>query len=429
MNVIERYESAAQGLVRSAPIVFQRAHGAELFDESGRRYIDFNSGGGTLGYGHNSLRVCSALIDYICKDHVLQTRDKTSVAKRAFIEAFVAAILTPRGMNYKLLFTDPASGTAAEIALRIARRDRKRNTIAAFTHSNHGLTDGAPRARPHAGALEAHVRRGSTVFLPYCGYLVSGTDTTRYLRRIFEDGASGLERPAAVIVATAQAECGVELASGEWLRALEDLCRECGVLLIADETLTGCGRMGPFFSFEAAGLKPDMVIVSHALAGGLPLSLLLLRPELDRWRHGEQAGVFQGDGLSLVAATELLSLWKDASLTRQAEGHAQTIGERLNTMTKGFGSDNLSARGAGMLWGLELNRPASAAVVAAWALEQGVIVEPAPARDDALLLLPPVTIDQATLEEGLERLQRAVDMFLAHAGSKDRALAAAHPSA
>jgi diaminobutyrate-2-oxoglutarate transaminase len=259
------------------------------------------------------------------------------------------------------------------------------------------------------------------VFLPYCGYLGAGIDTIPYLRRIFEDFASGIERPAAVIVSTAQAECGVQIAGKEWLKELELSCREFGVLLILDETLTGCGRTGSFFSFEDAGVKPDMIIVSHAIAGGLPLSLLLLRPDLDRWRHGERAGVFQGDSLSLVAATELLSHWKDDAIARRVIEHGAIIAEALGAMIRKFPGHGLSAAGTGMLWGLDLKRPTSGAVVAAWALELGLVIEASPLKDDVLLLLPPVTIETPALQEGLQRFEQAVGAFLNHSGIRNHA--------
>ena len=125
-NVLERFEFMVQNSVRAAPIVFDKASGSELFDERGNRYIDFNSGGGSQGFGHSNLKVCSALIDYLCNDRVIQSRDRRSVAKRNFIEIFVTKILQPRNLDHKLLFTDPASGMATEIALRIARRHKQR---------------------------------------------------------------------------------------------------------------------------------------------------------------------------------------------------------------------------------------------------------------------------------------------------------------
>jgi thiol-disulfide isomerase/thioredoxin len=255
-NVFDRFESVVQNSVRAAPIVFDKASGSELFDERGKRYIDFHSAGGSQGFGHNNLKVCSALIDYLCNDRVIQTCDRKSVAKRNFIETFVSKVLVPRNLNHKLLFTDPASGIATEIALRVARRHKKRSGVIAFTNSSHGLTEASlsVTSSPHARADLLDLR-ANTVFMPYCSYLGENVDTVAYLRRYLEDSSSGLDLPAAIIVETIQIHGGVNVASEGWLKALEALCSEFGILLIVDETHTGFGRSGAHFGFEAAGLS------------------------------------------------------------------------------------------------------------------------------------------------------------------------------
>jgi diaminobutyrate-2-oxoglutarate transaminase len=197
------------------------------------------------------------------------------------------------------------------------------------------------------------------------------------------------------------------------LRALEQLCREVGILLIVDESQTGCGRTGPYFSFERAGLMPDMVVVSNAIAGGLPLSMLLLRPEFDHWRPGEQVGIFQGDNLAFVAATELLAQWSDA-LSAQVALNGDLLTNELSNLAARFPQRHVQLRGTGMIWGLDFGRTGSAAVVSAWALERGLIIGPALTRDEVLLVLPPLTIEEAVLREGLEYLTQAASMFLGH---------------
>jgi len=259
---------------------------------------------------------------------------------------------------------------------------------------------------------ELLVPRSNAAFMPFCSYFGDDLDTIAYFRRYLEDSASGLDLPAAAIVETVQVHGGVHVASDKWLRALEQLSREFGFLLIVDETLTGCGRLGPYFSFERSGIRPDMVLASNAVAGGLPMSMLLLKPELDQWRPGEQAGMFQGDSLAFVAATELLcqSDTQQLRFTKSAE----ILADRLLKLVARFPQRRIQVRGSGMLWGLDFGRPGSAAVVSAWALEQGVIVEPARTRDDILLIIPPLSIEQPVLLEGLDRLDRVLTMFLSH---------------
>ena len=413
-NVLDRFESVVQNHVRAAPIVFDKASGSELFDESGKRYIDFHSAGGSQGFGHNNLKVCSALIDYLCNDRVIQTCDRKSVAKRTLVETFVNKVLLPRNLNHKLAFIDPAIGVATEVALRIARRHTKRSGVIAFTNSSHGLTEAAlsVSGTPHASGDPTYPK-ANTVFMPYCSYLGEDVDTVAYLRRYLEDTSSGLELPAAVIVETMQIHGGMNVASDAWLKALEALCREFGILLVVDETHTGFGRSGAHFGFESASLDPDMILVSNAIAGGLPISILLLKPDLDHWRSGDRSGPFQGDNLAFVAAAEILSQWNN-SLIRDMAERSRVLAAELHGIPARFPDRHLRVRGKGMSWCVEFGRPAAASVVSSWALERGLVVEPARHRDDVLLVLPPITISEETLRDGLALLNEAVAMFLSH---------------
>ena len=414
MNLFEQFESVAQKYVRGAPVVFSTARGSELFDADGNRYIDFQSGGGCLGFAHNDGSVRDALIEYLLEDGIINTGDRASIAKRRFIETFVTKILQPRNMNYKIVFTDPASGAAAEIALRLARRHKERINVVAFTNATHGLTEGSlsitcrkPSRYEFAGF------RNNTIFMPFCCYFKEGLDTLDYFRRYLEDPASGIGLPAAVIVETVQVHGGVHVASPLWLRELEALCREFEILLIVDETVTGCGRVGPYFSFERAGITPDIVLMPNAVGGGLPLSMILLRPEIDHWRPGEQAGVLQGHNLAFVAASQLVSQWSDER-PAQTEANGTLLAGELRKIVERFPERHVQLRGAGMVWGIDFGRSGSAAVVAAWALERGLIIEPASMRDEVLLVLPPLSIAEPVLRDGLQRLEQAVSMFLRH---------------
>ncbi len=415
MNLLERFESVAQKYVRTAPVAFDRARGSELFDENGNRYIDFHSGGGTLSHGHNDIKVCTALIDYLCNDRIIQTRAQTSVAKRDFVEALVTQILQPRNLDYKILFTDPASGIAAEVAMRLARRHKKRAGIVSFTNCCHGLTEGSLSVTSKQPTrYESLDLRSNVVFMPFCGYFGEAQDTIAYLRPYLQDQSSGLELPAAIIVETLQVEGGVQVASVAWLQGLERLCREFGILLIVDESQTGCGRVGPYFSFERAGLTPDMVVMSSATAGGFPISVLLMRPELDQWRPGEEVGIFQGDSLAFVAGRELVAQWASGAIPRSIEANGKILSHGLGKIPQAFPDRNVRVRGAGMVWGIDFGRPASAAVVSAWALERGLVIEPAWIKDDVLLVLPPLTIEESILREGLDCLAQVVSSFLSH---------------
>ena len=125
-------------------------------------------------------------------------------------------------------------------------------------------------------------------------------------------------------------------------------------------------------------------------------------------------GTFQGDNLAFVAATELLSQWND-DRTENAARSSAILAQELSRLPDRVPVCKVSVRGHGMLWGLDFSRPGSATVVSAWALERGLIVEPSRLRDEVLLILPPVTIEETLLRDGLARLSQVVSMFLRHA--------------
>lgn len=415
MNILERVESVAQNYVRRAPVAFDKARGGELFDERGNRYIDFHSGRGAVALGYNNRKVCSALVDYISDERILQSRDRTTVAKRGFVEAFVNTILKPRALNYKLLFTDPSAGTATEVALRLARRYKKRPKIVSFMNGYHGLTEGALSITYKVPSqYEFSDFRTAASYMPFCGHLGRDFDTLEYLRQHLKDGAGNLDLPAAVIVETVQVEGGVQIATEAWLQGLERLCREFGILLIMDETQTGCSRLGTYFSFEIAGLQPDIVLMPSALAGGLPISMMLMRPELDQWRPGEEVGTFQGNNLAFVAATALLSHWDDEEFAASVSQRAQIMSDVLSALPTRFENRTVDVRGKGMMWGIDLGRPAAAAVVSEWAFERGLLVESAWIRNEVLLVTPPLTIAEDVLQSGLGILTEVVGSFLSH---------------
>ncbi len=413
VNLLERFESAAQKYVRAAPVVFDKTRGALLLDEQGKRYIDFSCARGTLFHGHNGIKLCTALIDYLCNDRVMQTRDGVSVMKRHFVEGFVQTILDPRKLDYKILFTDPGRGVSVETALRLARRHKKRGRVVSFTNSHHGLTEGSlsVTSKPPT-RYESLDLRSNTVFMPYCGYFGEDQDTILYLRRYLEDSGSGVDLPAAIIAETVQVEGGVRIASLEWLKNLEALCRQFGILLIVDESQTGCGRCGTYFSFERAGIVPDMVIVSSAFAGGLPMGMLLMRPGLDEWRPGEETGIFQGFGLGFAAASEILTQWSSGAIAGEIESRSPILKREIEKIADRLRNRGIAIRGTGLIWGIDLKRKASAPVVSAWALEKGVIAESAWIKDEVLLILPSWVADETILQEGFGILDEVISGFL-----------------
>ena len=409
MNTFNRMESNVRSYCRSFPAVFTHASGATLVDENGRHYLDFLSGAGTLNYGHNNPRIKRRLIDYLADDGIVHGLDMATTAKRDFLECFEETILGPRGLSYKVQFTGPTGANAVEAALKIVRKATGRSNVVAFTNGFHGVTLGAVAATANSHYRDAAgLPPAGTSFVPYDGYL-GDFDTTEYLDRVLTDGSSGVDHPAAVIVETVQGEGGVNVASIEWLRRLEAVCRRHDVLLIVDDIQAGCGRTGPFFSFEHAGIRPDVVTLSKSLSAyGLPFSVVLMRPDLDRWKPGEHNGTFRGHNLAFVTATAALEeYWRDDTLTREVSRKGRIVGQALEEVAS-TAPELLSARGRGLVHGLDCTSGDLAARACTLAFEQGLVIERSGAEDQVIKCLCPLTIEENELTRGLEILGQSV---------------------
>src|SRR5690606_16705635 len=302
LKIFDRLESEVRGYVRSFPVVFKQARGSVLSDETGREYIDFFAGAGSLNYGHNNPVFKQKLMEYIESDGIVHGLDMATAAKRAFIETFERVLLKPRNWRYTLQFTGPTGTNAVEAALKLARLVKGRSNIISFTHGFHGVSGGSLAATANAKFRDAAgTSLGNTTFMPYDGYFGPDVDTIVYMERMLEDRSSGVDKPAAVIVETVQGEGGINVASLRWLKELQRLCQKHDMLLIVDDIQAGCGRTGSFFSFEPAGIQPDIITLSKSLSGyGLPMSLVLIKPELDIWKPGAHSGTFRGNNLAFI---------------------------------------------------------------------------------------------------------------------------------
>ncbi|MBD0675386.1 diaminobutyrate--2-oxoglutarate transaminase [Streptomyces sp. CBMA156] len=410
-KVFEELESEVRLYCRTFPAVFERAKGAELHTEDGRTFIDFFCGAGTLNYGHNNDAIKARVAEYLAADGITHGLDMYTVAKREFLAAFADTVLRPRGLDYKAQFTGPTGTDAVEAALKLARKQTGRTGLVAFTGAYHGMSRGSLAVTGSRRARRAGGVSGQDVtFIPYEDGPQGPFDSIGYLERLLADSSSGVDLPAAVILEPMQMEGGVYPASAGWLRALRELTERHGILLILDEIQAGCGRSGRFFCFEHAGITPDVVTLSKSLSGyGLPLSLVLFRRELDAWEPGEHTGTFRGNQMAFVAATAACELWRQDSFhTGLAAGTARL--DRFRGELDGLGQ-GLVTRGLGMALGIDLGAaggPERAKRLQRHAFEQGLIVELCGRADEVVKLLPPLTVDPALLDRGLDVLRQGL---------------------
>ncbi|MFB6634967.1 diaminobutyrate--2-oxoglutarate transaminase [Streptomyces sp. NPDC056362] len=410
-SVFETVESEVRSYCRAWPVVFERASGSRLYDEDGRPYLDFFAGAGSLNYGHNNPALKRALLDYLADDGITHGLDMSTTAKRDFLETFRSTVLEPRALPYKVMFPGPTGTNAVEAALKLARKVTGRQTVVSFTNAFHGMSLGSlavtgnAAKRAGAGVPLHHAAR-----MPFDDYLDGQVTDFLWFERLLDDAGSGLDQPAAVIVETVQGEGGINVARAEWLRGLAELCRRHGMLLIVDDIQMGCGRTGDFFSFEEAGITPDIVTLSKSISGyGLPMSLCLFRPELDVWEPGEHNGTFRGNNPAFVTATAALdTYWRDDALRRRTLDRAERVERALLDLCGGDEDTGLTVRGRGLVWGLEFADGERAGAVCRRAFETGLLLETSGPRSEVVKLLPPLTATDDELDEGLGILARAV---------------------
>lgn len=405
METFERLESEVRTYCRAFPTVFQTATGTTLVDEGGNEYLDFFAGAGALNYGHNHPVLKASLLEYLAQDGITHSLDMATHAKRAFLETFEQIVLKPRRLDYKIMFPGPTGTNAVEAALKLARLVTGRTNVLAFTNAFHGMTLGSLAVTGNQGKRDgAGVSLGDVTRIPYHRYLGDDVDTISLLEQLLGDASSGVDLPAALILETVQAEGGVNVASHPWLRRLQRVLREHGVLLIIDDIQVGCGRTGPFFSFERAGLEPDIVCLSKSLSGyGTPLAITMMRPDLDVWSPGKHNGTFRGHNLAFVTATAALqTFWKTSALTEHVDQSASIIRSELDALADEFPAQ---VRGRGMIQGIQFRDEQAAAEISRLCFERGLVIETAGPNDEVLKILPPLVMETQQLRRGLEIVQ------------------------
>jgi diaminobutyrate-2-oxoglutarate transaminase len=366
--VFEDLESDVRLYCRTFPVVFTRARGAELCTEDGRRFVDLFAGGGALNYGHNNAFIKRRLLDYLAADGIGYGLDMYTVAKREFLKTFNEAVLRPLDLDFKVQFCGLTGADAVTAALTLARKVTGRRGVISFTGARHAVP-------------------GATV-VPYAEGLAM-------IERVAEVAA-----PAAIIVEPVQLEGGVFAAPAEWLRSVRAIADRHAIQLIFDETQTGCGRTGTFFGFEHSGVQPDLITVAKSVGGyGVPLSMVLLRRDLDIWQPGEHTGAFRGSQLAFVAATAACELWSDT----QFRTNMAVASRRLGRFRAGL--RDFVARGRGMLLGIDLGSVDRAERLQRYAFGRDVLVDLCARRDGVVKVMPPLSIDIARLDRGLDVLR------------------------
>ncbi|NEQ69822.1 MAG: diaminobutyrate--2-oxoglutarate transaminase [Symploca sp. SIO2D2] len=411
MSIFTRLESEVRSYCRLFPTVFTKAVGDQLMDENGRTYIDFLSGAGALNYGHNNPKLKQRLLEYIESDAITHSLDMFTAAKQKFLERFEELILVPRGLNYKVMFTGPTGTNSAEAALKLARKATGRKTVICFTKGYHGHTLGALAVTPNPVYQKAAgIELGNVVTVPFEEKPETQDTSLDKLEKLLDDLSLNQEKPAAVILETVQSEGGINVASVPWLKRLAQMTQEREILLIVDDIKVGCGRTGPFFSFERAGIQPDLVCLAKSLSAyGNPMAVVLIRPELDCWKPGEHSGTFRGNNLAFVTATAAIEeYWQTDTFAKEIADKGEVMKKRLQAMIERYPEIGGEHRGLGLIQGIACKIPGLAKKVSNEAFQRGLIFEPMGVDKEVINLQPTLTLSLDTLTKALYILEESI---------------------
>ncbi|MEU0374157.1 diaminobutyrate--2-oxoglutarate transaminase family protein [Streptomyces sp. NPDC006283] len=433
-------ESAARTYARSLPIVPVRARGLTIEGADGRRYLDCLSGAGTLALGHNHPAVLEAIRKVLDSGAPLHILDLATPVKDAFTTELFATLPGPLAQDARIQFCGPAGTDAVEAALKLVRAATGRSGLLAFTGAYHGMTAGALEAS--GGATDVRVTRLPFPYDYRCPFGIGGERAAelaaRWTESLLDDPKSGVPRPAGMILEPVQGEGGVIPAPDAWMRRMRALTASRSVPLIADEVQTGVGRTGTFWGVEHSGVVPDVMVLSKAIGGSLPLAVIVYRSELDSWQPGAHAGTFRGNQLAMAAGAATLAYVRENRLAERAA----TLGSRMLAGLQGLAATHPcigDVRGRGLMIGVELvdtdcadpdalvppPAPELAAAVQRECLSRGLIVELGGRQAGVVRLLPPLTI---TDEQAVAVLDRFADALAAAERSSPRG-SASHGSA
>jgi 4-aminobutyrate aminotransferase/(S)-3-amino-2-methylpropionate transaminase len=417
-----RAAAIPQGVANLHPIVTARASGAIIEDVDGNRLIDLATGIAVLNVGHTAPEVVAAAQAQLEREthtcfHVTANEPYIELAERL-------NALTPGDGPKKTMFAN-SGAEAVENAVKIARRATARDAIVTFDHAFHGrtllamsLTAKVMPYKQGMGPFAPEVYRLPFAY-PYrwpTGPDRAAAEALAYAREQMHKHI-GEENIAAVIVEPIQGEGGFIIPAPGFLRGLAEHCGEHGILFIADEIQSGMGRAGRWFAIEDEDVVPDLVTSAKSLGAGLPISAVTGRAELmDAVHVGGLGGTYGGNPVAAAAALAVLDLIERDGLLERSRTLGGRILERLGDMRDRHEVIG-DVRGRGMMTAIELvadrstKEPldgAAGSAIVRRCLENGVVVIKAGTYDNVIRLLPPLTIDEELLDEGLGVLDEAI---------------------
>lgn len=428
-------DSAARTYARSLPVVPVRARGLTVEDADGRRYLDCLSGAGTLALGHNHPVVLEAVRKAVASGAPLNVLDLATPAKDAFTTELLRTLPPELADRARVRFCGPSGTDAVEVACRLVRAATGRSGLLTFTGAHADLNTGALEAPATARDIRA-------ARLPYpqdyrCPFGIGGERgaelAARWTESVLDDAEPGAPLPAGMLLEPVQGEGGVLPAPDGWLRRMRDITAARSIPLIADEVRTGVGRTGRFWAVEHSGVVPDVMVLSQAIGGSLPLAVVVHRDDLDVWRPGTHATPFRGNQLAMAAGAATLAHVRENGLAERAATLGARILAQLRPLTERFACVG-DVRGRGLMIGIEMvtpdeppgpdetgprpPAPSLATAVQRECLRRGLIVDLGGRHAGVVRLLPPLTITDDQTNAVLDRLTDAIASVAATAATR-----------
>lgn len=424
----DKMESNVRSYPRKLPLAIAKASGCWVTDVEGKEYLDFLAGAGTLALGHNHPAIKQAILDTVASDLPLHTLDLTTPLKDAFTEELLSFF--PKD-KYCLQFCGPSGADANEAAIKLAKTYAGRGNVIAFSGGFHGMTHGSLSLTGNLSAKNAVQNLMAGVqFMPYpheyrCPFGIGGEAgaeaVTAYFENFIEDVESGVVKPAAVILEAIQGEGGVVPAPVKFLQKVREVTQKHGILLILDEVQAGFCRSGEMFAFEHAGIEPDIVVMSKAVGGSLPLAVLAIRKEFDVWKPAGHTGTFRGNQLAMATGYASLKIMREQNLAQNAKERGEYLKSALQTLAKEYPCIG-HIRGRGLMMGIEIvdptkqpdrtgaypGNPDLAAAIQKACFNNGLLLERGGRNGNVVRVLCPIIITQAECEEMIKRFTQAL---------------------
>ncbi|MBY6037758.1 aspartate aminotransferase family protein [Fictibacillus nanhaiensis] len=427
----EKRESNARSYPRRIPIAIEEAEGIYVKDANRNKYIDCLAGAGTLALGHNHPVVIDAIEKVLHDKRPLHTLDLTTPVKEEFVSEVFDSLPEAFAKRAKIQFCGPTGGDAIEAAIKLVKTATGRRSILSFQGGYHGATHGTMALSGNLGPkMNVQGLMPDVHFMPYpyayrCPFGVGGEEThkisAKYIENLLYDPESGILPPAAMILEVVQGEGGSIPAPVEWLREIRRITKERNIPLIIDEVQTGIGRTGELFAFQHADIIPDVVVLSKAIGGSLPLSVVIYDRELDKWGPGAHIGTFRGNQMAMAAGTATLRYIKENQLSK----HAAELGEKLMlelSILQNEVPEIGDVRGRGLMVGAEIvnpripsglkgtyaAHPELASRIQRECFNRGLILEVGGRHGSVIRFLPPLIITEKQLDDVIAIFKDAV---------------------